>query len=75
MKHLIKNYKSGIGEHCGSTAMRNLVNHYTKSNFTEEEIFGFGAGLNFIYLVHENIQPSIFINGRSTSMEVEVGKT
>lgn len=73
MNYMITDYKAIPGEHCGSTAMRNLINHYTKSNFTESDIFGLGAGLDFMYIEHKDFSPGVFINGRGSSMEVNVG--
>jgi hypothetical protein len=69
---LITDYRNLPGEHCGSTAMRNLLYHYCGLELSEEAVFGLGAGLDFLYLASERYRPSSLIFGRSVSLEQDL---
>jgi hypothetical protein len=56
------------GNHCGSTAIRNLLGHHGVE-MSEEMAFGLGAGACFYYVVLEGRSPSRFINGRVGRLE------
>jgi Butirosin biosynthesis protein H, N-terminal/Domain of unknown function (DUF4872) len=56
------------GNHCGSTALRNLLQHHGVP-ISEELVFGLGAGPCFYYLVREDANPSRFTNGRTGRLE------
>jgi hypothetical protein len=58
------------GNHCGSTALRNLLHHHGLS-ISEELAFGLGAGPCFYFVVVEEGSPSRFINGRTSRLEEE----
>jgi hypothetical protein len=56
------------GNHCGSTALRNLLRHHGVP-VSEELVFGLGAGPCFYYFVLEEGSPSRFTNGRTGRLE------
>lgn len=56
------------GNHCGSTALRNLL-HFHGAPVSEELAFGLGAGACFYYIVVDGISPSRFTNGRTGRLE------
>ena len=56
------------GNHCGSTALRNLLGHHGVE-LSEEMVFGLGAGACFYYVTLEDQSPSRFINGRVGRLE------
>ena len=58
------------GNHCGSTALRNLLAH-AGIELTEEMAFGLGAGAGFYYVVIEGQTPSRFFNGRTAQLEAQ----
>ena len=70
--HLIAGYRNVPGEHCGSTAMRNLLQHYCGLELTEDEVFGLGSGLDFVLVETELFEPGILMFGRGPTMEVDV---
>ena len=71
MKTLITNYRNLPGEHCGSTATRNLLYHYCGIELSESVIFGLGAGLESMFIKVDTLDPAISIFGRSISMEAD----
>jgi hypothetical protein len=71
MKTLITNYRNLTGEHCGSTATRNLLYHYCGLDLSEPVIFGLGAGMESIFIKVNGLTPAISIFGRSISMEAD----
>jgi hypothetical protein len=58
------------GDHCGSTALRNLLAFHGVP-ISEELAFGLGAGACFYYIVVDGISPSRFTNGRTGRLEEE----
>jgi len=72
MKALIKNYRNKPGDHCGSTAMMNLITHYCDLELSEPEIIGLGSATDFIYIQSEKNDPQILTLGRSRTMEFDV---
>ncbi len=72
MKASIRGYRNLPGEHCGSTAMRNLLFHYCGLELSEEEVFGIGSGLDFLLIQNEANDPAIYTFGRSVTMEVDI---
>ncbi len=73
MKHLIDNYRNLPGDHCGSTAMRNLLFHYCDLDLAEEVVFGLGSGIDFFYIEGKGVDPAVLTFGRSITMEADVG--
>jgi hypothetical protein len=72
-RHLITDYRNVPGEHCGSTAMRNLVFHYCGLDLSEEEIFGLGSGIDLMLIENEAFIPGIVLFGRGPTLEADVG--
>jgi Butirosin biosynthesis protein H, N-terminal/Domain of unknown function (DUF4872) len=56
------------GNHCGSTALRNLLAFHGVA-ISEEMAFGLGAGAGFYYLALEDSSPSRWFNGRTARLE------
>ena len=56
------------GNHCGSTALRNLLGHHGVA-VSEELAFGLGAGPCFYYIALDDQSPSRFTNGRTGRLE------
>lgn len=56
------------GNHCGSTALRNLMAFHGIA-ISEEMAFGLGAGAGFYYLALEGTSPSRWFNGRTARLE------
>jgi hypothetical protein len=69
---LIESYRNVPGEHCGSTAMRNLIRHYCKLELTEAMVFGLGSGIDFVLIEADRYEPGVFLFGRSATMETDV---
>ncbi|MFN2377565.1 MAG: BtrH N-terminal domain-containing protein, partial [Candidatus Binatia bacterium] len=70
---LIENYRNLPGEHCGSTAMRNLLFHYCDLELSEGEVFGLGSGIDFVLLESDVYQPGVMLFGRGATMEADLG--
>ena len=58
---MVPGYRHVPGNHCGSTALRNLLSFHGVE-ISEEMAFGLGAGACFYYLVFEELSPSRFSN-------------
>jgi hypothetical protein len=56
------------GNHCGSTALRNLL-AFHGVEISEEMAFGLGAGAGFYYLAMDDSSPSRWFNGRTARLE------
>jgi hypothetical protein len=56
------------GNHCGSTALRNLL-AFHGVRISEEMAFGLGAGAGFYYLAMDDSSPSRWFNGRTARLE------
>ena len=67
---MVPGYRHVPGNHCGSTALRNLL-AFHGVELTEEMAFGLGAGPCFYHLPVENGSPSRFTNGRTSRLEEE----
>ncbi|HET8592700.1 MAG TPA: BtrH N-terminal domain-containing protein, partial [Solirubrobacterales bacterium] len=65
---MVPGYRHLPGNHCGSTALRNLLGFHG-IEISEEMAFGLGAGACFYYLVLEEHSPSRFTNGRAARLE------
>ncbi len=64
----VPNYTHTPGHHCGSTALRNLLNFHNVE-ISEEMAFGLGAGACFYYVTIEDASPSRWFNGRTARLE------
>ena len=65
---MVAGYRHVPGNHCGSTALRNVLAH-AGIELTEEMAFGLGAGAGFYYVVVDGQRPSRFFNGRTAQLE------
>lgn len=75
MKTMIENYRNIPGEHCGSTAMRNLLHFYCGLDLDEAVVFGLGSGLDLLTIAYSKMDPPLFMSGRSISMEADACKS
>jgi butirosin biosynthesis protein H-like/uncharacterized protein DUF4872 len=64
----VPGYVHTPGNHCGSTALRNLL-AFHGVEISEEMAFGLGAGAAFYYLAIEDTSPSRWFNGRTARLE------
>ena len=60
---MIAGYRHRPGNHCGSTALRNLL-AFDGVEISEEMALGLGAGVCFYYVPMDGQSPSRFTNGR-----------
>src|SRR3954454_24829273 len=65
---MVPGYRHVPGNHCGSTALRNLLGFHGVE-ISEEMAFGLGAGACFYYVVMDESSPSRFTNGRAARLE------
>ena len=65
---MVPGYRHRPGNHCGSTALRNLL-AFHGLELSEEMAFGLGAGACFYYVAIEGQSPSRFTNGRVSRLE------
>jgi hypothetical protein len=65
---MVPGYRHVPGNHCGSTALRNLL-AFHGLELTEEMAFGLGAGACFYYIKLDGQSPSRFTNGRTSRLE------
>ena len=64
----VPGYTHTPGNHCGSTALRNLL-AFHGVEISEEMAFGLGAGAGFYYLALDDASPSRWFNGRTARLE------
>lgn len=64
----VPGYVHTPGNHCGSTALRNLM-AFHGAPISEEMAFGLGAGAGFYYLALEGTSPSRWFSGRTARLE------
>jgi hypothetical protein len=67
-KVMVPGYTHTPGNHCGSTALRNLL-AFHGADISEEMAFGLGAGACFFYITLDGQSPSRFTNGRAARLE------
>jgi hypothetical protein len=65
---MVLGYRHRPGNHCGSTALRNLL-AFSGTEISEEMAFGLGAGACFYYVALDDQSPSRFTNGRAARLE------
>ena len=65
---MLAGYRHRPGNHCGSTALRNLL-AFHGAEVSEELAFGLGAGACFYYVAIDGESPSRFTNGRTARLE------
>jgi hypothetical protein len=64
----VPGYVHTPGQHCGSTALRNLL-AFHGTEISEELAFGLGAGACFYYVTIEDSSPTRWFNGRTARLE------
>jgi hypothetical protein len=74
MKAMIERYEIFPGEHCGSAAMRGLLNHYCGLALPEPAVFGLSAGLECAYLETPGLESAVGVFGRTAGLEVDLGR-
>lgn len=67
MSNIIDGFKPQGGQHCVTTALKQVFNFY-KYDISEEMLFGLGAGLGFVYI---NLANAPMISGRIKTVEFE----
>lgn len=65
---MVPAFEHAPGNHCGSTALRNLLAHHGTA-ISEELAFGLGAGACFYYFAADELSPTRFTNGRTGRLE------
>src|SRR5215207_683720 len=65
---MVAGYRHRPGNHCGSTALRNLLG-FAGVRISEEMALGLGAGVCFYYVALDGQSPSRFTNGRVGRLE------
>ena len=65
---MVPGYRHHPGNHCGSTALRNVL-AFHGLEISEEMALGLGAGVCFYYVALDEQSPSRFINGRVGRLE------
>ncbi len=65
---VVRGFVHTPGNHCGSTALRNLL-AFHGVEISEEMAFGLGAGAGFYYLAMDDSSPSRWFNGRTARLE------
>lgn len=71
MRRSIDGYRNVPGNHCGSTAMRNLLAHHCGLELSEEMVLGLGSGLDLLYIRAPEITPPLLVLGRSATLEID----
>ena len=72
MTVLVEGYSHRIGEHCASTALRNLM-AFHGVELSEGMVFGLASGLGFYYLRIDGLSPTRMFHGRSATLENDFG--
>ena len=74
MNKMIDEFRIFPGDHCGSVAMRGLLNHYCDLALPEAAVFGLGAGLASGFINSPESDPKVVLFGRTLEMEVDLAK-
>jgi hypothetical protein len=61
-------YPHRTGEHCASTALRNVLAHHG-NELSEAMVFGLASGLGFFYLQSDALSPTRMFHGRTPNFE------
>jgi hypothetical protein len=70
---LVERYPHRTGEHCASTALRNVMAHHGLE-LSEGFVFGLASGLGFLYLRNDALSPTRMFHGRTASLESDFGR-
>ena len=65
---LVDGFEHRTGEHCASTAFRNVL-RYHGLDLSESMIFGLAGGLGFFYIENDELSPARMFHGRSLTLE------
>jgi hypothetical protein len=65
---LIERYLHRTGEHCASTALRNILAD-RGSELSEGMIFGLASGAGFLYIEDDDLSPTRMFHGRTATLE------
>ncbi len=66
----VEDYPHRTGEHCASTALRNILAH-RGTDLSESMVFGLASGLGFLYLDLPGLSPSRLFHGRTAWLETD----
>ncbi len=73
-RHVIESFEHIAGQHCGSTALRDL-SHFYGHELSEAMCFGLGNGIGFFYVNGDKlgieISPTRLFGGRTADLEVD----
>jgi hypothetical protein len=69
---VVDRYPHRTGEHCASTALRNLM-AFHGIELSEGMVFGLASGLGFYYLQSDAMSPTRMFHGRSATLENDFG--
>ncbi|MEM7410314.1 MAG: BtrH N-terminal domain-containing protein [Myxococcota bacterium] len=69
---IVEGYAHRTGEHCASTALRNLM-AFRGTELSEGMVFGLASGLGFYYLEADGISPTRMFHGRTATLESDFG--
>lgn len=73
MRSVVETYAHQTGEHCASTALRNLL-HFRGLTLSEGMIVGLASGLGFYYIRRPDLSPSHMFHGRTLTLESDFGR-
>ena len=66
-------YPHRTGEHCASTALRNLLAHHG-TELSEAMVFGLASGLGFFYFKSDAVSPTRMFHGRTPTFEQNLAR-
>jgi hypothetical protein len=69
---VVERYPHRTGEHCASTALRNLM-AFHGVELSEGMVFGLASGLGFYYFQSEEMSPTRMFHGRTATLENDFG--
>lgn len=72
MAVIVDSYTHRTGEHCASTALRNILSH-RGTELSEGMIFGLASGLGFYYVHTDAMSPTRMFHGRTLTLESDFG--
>jgi hypothetical protein len=72
MAVVVPGYVHRVGEHCASTALRNLL-AFRGTDISEAMVFGLGSGLGFVYIESPGLSPTRLFHGRTATLESDLG--
>ena len=73
MRVLVEGYAHRTGEHCASTALRNIL-QFNGVDFSEPMILGLASGLGFFYIRNDAMSPSRLFHGRTAQLDEDFGR-